>query len=555
MSLPISSAAPTNASAPPPYTQPTRTAGARISQSQSSVGPPIPFFDSILRAAPAFDYENEEDIGHDNDSASSSTASLAEQLTQSAVSDWSSTLIPHLEQHASLHAFLDANERLPENLENLKNRIHINLGKRTSLTTRVTRLQLKLHQLQLESDKRSKLLYRPKKRREFLRQVDEITSELEPIKEQLHKYEEEVARDQQLVTDLSIETEESAKVSAQLDAIDHEVFGGPTLGHQDEDLLEQQYHILTETIRRLQTSISSEARCQTHLNKAHSLSLTLIKELLAGLNIGIEIGVPTNTKHKTQLWRGNSPTHSANRSRGHVLRAKTIAGDIHTHYLLARATQRRVAILPRMRVIDLVRLPGMTARNVTDEQVSFISTSFSKIVDYLYSMKGLHRSLESSYSEAKISKAHIEGQQHLSRQRQASLRKHIKELRQESKNVWLELRKKRREIVEEYKRLHGEELSMTRKPDDALSLPPYKRNLLSSSVIGFEQTNNRGGDAIPLPPAFRKKVDHDSMARSRVIVRQVAIEVGGTIEDDKVEDHERITHDEEIPGIELTFGY
>jgi hypothetical protein len=168
--------------------------------------------------------------------------------------------------------------------------------------------------------------------------------------------------------------------------------------------------------------------------------------------------------------------------------------------------------------------------------------------------KGLHRSLESSYSEAKISKAHIEGQQHLSRQRQASLRKHIKELRQEARSVWLELRKKRREIVEEYRRTHVQERSKTTTGVDALSLPPYKRNLMSSSTVVLQQNNPRG-DTIPLPLAFRKKADHESMARSRIIVRQVAIEVGGTIEDDKVQDHERISLDEDIPGIELTFGY
>jgi predicted nucleic acid-binding Zn-ribbon protein len=367
MSMPSSGAA-----APPPYPQSSAQAATSTShRNQSSVISPVPFFDSILRAAPAFDYENEDEIGHDNDSASSSTVSLTQQLAQNTVSDWSSKVGPNLEQHASLHAFLDANANLNERLTHVKERIHTTAGKRTSLATRVTRLQKKLHELQLESDQRRKLLFRPKKRREFVRQVHEVTSELEPLKEHLQAYEVEIALDEESVANLTIELAEQAKVSSQLDAIDDDIFGGPTQGHEEEDMLEQQYHILMETIRRLQSTIATEARCQVHLNKAHSLCLALIKELLIGLNIGIEIGVPTNQKHKTQLWRGNSPTHSANRSRGHVLRAKTISGDLHMHYLLARAAQRRVAVLPKMRVIDLVRLPGMTARNATDEQVRF----------------------------------------------------------------------------------------------------------------------------------------------------------------------------------------
>lgn len=533
MSLPLPNDSPATVPPPPPYLQSTGSATGSSRAGQRAVVAPVPFFDSILRAAPAFDIDdNDSEVGHDNDSASSSTLSLSEQLKRNAVSDWSSTLAPHLQQHASLHAYLDANPRLQEKLADLKDAIHTNLGKRTSLATRVARLQKKLHLVQLESDKRVKLLLSPKKKREFRRQVKEISSELEPIKELLHKYEGELARDQEIVINLGTEVEEYIKVSAQLDAIDDEVFGGPTQGHEDEDRLEQQYHILMETIKRLQSSISMEGRCQVHLNKSHLLCTTLIKELLVGLNIGIEIGVPTNQKHKTGLWRGSSPTHSANRSRSHILRAKTICGDLHTQYLLARAVQRRVAILPRLRVIDLFRLPGMTAKNVVDEQ-------------------GLHRSLEQSYGEGKAVKAHIEGQQQLSRQRQAHLKKHIKQLRGEAREVWLELRKKRREVVEDYRKDHGEENQMPT-ADDAVSLPPYKKNLVSKSVIGLQQ---RDRDAIVLPVAFRRRVEKEGMARSKVIVRQVAIEVGGTIEEDKVEDHERTVGEEDIPGIELTFGY
>lgn len=197
-------------------------------------------------------------------------------------------------------------------------------------------------------------------------------AELEPNRTLLNEAEQALILDREKLANLRSELVDYDKVEARLDYIDDEVFGGITADHEDEDELEQQYHILKQTQRRLKASVQLEVRCQIHLKKAYTLCLALIKELLVGLNIGIEIGVPTNEKHKTGLWRGSSPTHSANRSRNNILRAKTICGDLHTNYILARAVQRRVAVLTTLKVIELNRLPGMNARNTLNEAVSHL---------------------------------------------------------------------------------------------------------------------------------------------------------------------------------------
>lgn len=157
----------------------------------------------------------------------------------------------------------------------------------------------------------------------------------------------------------------------------------------------------------------------------------------------------------------------------------------------------------------------------------------------------------------------MEGQQRCSKDRQASLKRRIKEMQGQAKDAWIELRNKRREIVEEYRR-DSEEKGI----DDKLqilnlggrggggmeALPLYKSNLLSSSTIGL-QVKDRNDCPIFLPLAFRRRVDKESMARSKVVVRQVAVEVGGWTDDDDVKEYEFVREEEDLPGTELSFEY
>jgi hypothetical protein len=165
--------------------------------------------------------------------------------------------------------------------------------------------------------------------------------------------------------------------------------------------------------------------------------------------------------------------------------------------------------------------------------------------------------LEQSYAQAKMAKSHIEGQQRQSKGRQAGIKKRIKELQKEARMVWIELRQKRREIVQENKQTNDHERPVRGDLQDESDLPPYKRNLISTSVVGLssaaDETQRSNGNGISLPLAFRRRVDRESIAKSKEIIRQVAIEEGGLVEEDNVDDDELLQEEEDIPGFELSF--
>jgi hypothetical protein len=65
-------------------------------------------------------------------------------------------------------------------------------------------------------------------------------------------------------------------------------------------------------------------------------------------------------------------------------------------------------------------------------------------------------------------------------------------------------------------------------------------------------SNNRS-HAVSLPREFRRRVDKESIIKSKEIVRGAAIEVGGIIEEDNLADDELIQEEEDLPGFELNF--
>lgn len=150
--------------------------------------------------------------------------------------------------------------------------------------------------------------------------------------------------------------------------------------------IQEKYHVLMETSRRLESTVQLEVRAQKHLSQAATSCQTLTKELLAGLQIGVQIGVPSNVKHKTQLWSGTSPTHSSRASRGLLLRAKTLSGDLHSNYIQARAIQGKIAILPPLEVVSLTRLPDVRSKDALNENVGVHQCSNVDLLSHFFSV-------------------------------------------------------------------------------------------------------------------------------------------------------------------------
>ena len=160
-----------HAAAPPSYPQSNE---ANNNSTSSTTAAPVPHFDSILRAAPAFD--DDFDVEALADSPSSSTVSLSEQLDASEGSNLKRKLRPHIEHHTSLHAYLDANSLLEELIIETRERLHMDAGKVKSTSSKVTRLKADLEGLRLDSEKKGKVFWSPKKKREWRRRVAEVRS-------------------------------------------------------------------------------------------------------------------------------------------------------------------------------------------------------------------------------------------------------------------------------------------------------------------------------------------------------------------------------------------
>jgi hypothetical protein len=142
--------------------------------STRKAAPPVPHFDSVLRAAPALD--DDFDLEEIAESASSSTLSLPDQLTASEGSSLQTLLRPHIEHHASLHAYLDANSMLQEFILQTRESIHIDAGKVKSSHSKVSRLEKDLGSVRLEAEKKGKLFWSPKRRREWRRRMAEVST-------------------------------------------------------------------------------------------------------------------------------------------------------------------------------------------------------------------------------------------------------------------------------------------------------------------------------------------------------------------------------------------
>lgn len=175
------------ASAPPSYPQSTgRGTGTTASSSRLAapatanrlVTAPVPHFDSILRAAPAFD----DDFGWDDEdsqSASSSTLSLNEIKQDGEGStgrqELLSLIAAHADYHISLHACLDANVTLQQVIHGTQEQLHVDAGKVKSLSTKIANLERRGEALRVEGDKKARMFWSPKRKREWRRQMAEVS--------------------------------------------------------------------------------------------------------------------------------------------------------------------------------------------------------------------------------------------------------------------------------------------------------------------------------------------------------------------------------------------
>jgi hypothetical protein len=143
---------------------------------QTGRGGPTPHFDSILRAAPAYDdddYNEEEDNSNDQ---------VRLQDSNDGPSDFNGTvsqiIAPHIAHHHSLHAYLDANQLLEETVTDVRNRVNEGVGQVRKKEAEVIKAQVGLKNAQAQKG-RSSMLWAPKKRKQFKAALDKVSDDIQ----------------------------------------------------------------------------------------------------------------------------------------------------------------------------------------------------------------------------------------------------------------------------------------------------------------------------------------------------------------------------------------
>lgn len=135
----------------------------------------MPHFDSVLRAAPAYD---DDDSDWDDGASMGSSISHSKVQYTSSPQDLQELILKakkYAVSHTSFHAYLDANTHLEHNIKELQNRIHEESGKLTSRKAELRRLEKQKASLLSQRKGKVKLLWTPKKRSSWRGKLNSVS--------------------------------------------------------------------------------------------------------------------------------------------------------------------------------------------------------------------------------------------------------------------------------------------------------------------------------------------------------------------------------------------
>ncbi len=187
-------------------------------------------------------------------------------------------------------------------------------------------------------------------------------------------------------------------------------------------------HTVT-TSYQLAVEEAREKRAREKLQGAQKFAETIVKELQSSLEVCINNGIATNSKHKTQLFSNNSPIGTSKLITPKLLNAKTASGKLHTIVAETRAVQPLFHSLPVLEIVELFRMPGRTSERAISE-------------------RELHESMMGSYAQARQCQGHLRRQLDISRERSKCFARARRELRAETEKSLAVQRSVRAEIVE-----------------------------------------------------------------------------------------------------------
>lgn len=221
---------------------------------------------------------------------------------------------------------------------------------------------------------------------------------------------------------------EYTRVAKELDEIDRTLFDGVTPEFPAEDVAEFEVKVWTQVQTFMQAESNREKRARQMLKEASPLLVSVLKDVQKALQFCIESGVASNQKYTRELTTNNTSRSTVRATQPLVLRAKTSSGKLFTTLAKARGSQMLVGPPPEFRLIELHHMPGSKNANAVDE-------------------RGLHKSLETSYAQAKALDSYLKREIATSLERQKKLTAETAKLQSTVKEAVGHLRSVRRAIV------------------------------------------------------------------------------------------------------------
>ena len=221
---------------------------------------------------------------------------------------------------------------------------------------------------------------------------------------------------------------EFAAVSNEIDKIDTTLFDGATPEFAQDDLAEWEVKVWLQVQVFMAAETNREKRARQMLKDAIPILASIIKDVQAALQHCIDSGVATNQKYTKNLISNTTSKSTVSATQPLVLRAKTSSGKFFTTIAKARGSQMLVTRPPEFRLIELYLMPGSKNPKSVNE-------------------KGLHKSLETSYAQAKALDSYLKREIAASLERQKKLSVETAKLQDTVKGARRHLRDVRRRIM------------------------------------------------------------------------------------------------------------
>ncbi|KAJ9480026.1 hypothetical protein PHBOTO_003768 [Pseudozyma hubeiensis] len=343
----------------------------------------------------------------------------------------------YYERHTQLTNTLEHLGDVPTKLDALQHEIFSVTGKVKSQETRLKTLQTVSQETRESYDKMSssvakRLLNKRGKRARLL-----VQSQDQAEKAAAHQaaHEADLANNrstlstmQQHKIELERDLVEYQAASSQLDKIDEILFDGATPEFVRDDFAEWELKVWLQVQVFMAAETNREKRARQLLKDASPILASIIKDIQSALQYCIDSGVARNQKYTKNLISNTTAKSTVSGTQPLVLKAKTSSGKFFTTVAKARGSQMLVARPPEFRLIELHLMPGSKNAKAVDE-------------------RGLHKSLETSYAQAKALDSFLKREIAASLERQKKLSIETAKLQNTLKDAHRDLRTVRREIV------------------------------------------------------------------------------------------------------------